>query len=55
MLLIDSRTARVAWVDDIEATPVRDAQASADALTPYGFRQLARELATRFADMVVAQ
>jgi hypothetical protein len=55
VLLIDSRTARVAWVGDVEASPERDPQVVADAQTPFGFRQLARELASRFADMVVAQ
>jgi hypothetical protein len=34
---------------------VRDAQAASEALTPYGFRLLARDLASKFADMVVAQ
>jgi hypothetical protein len=55
VLLVDARTARVAWVGDIEATPERDPQAVADALSPYGFRLAAREMATKFADMVVAQ
>jgi hypothetical protein len=55
LLLIDSRTARVVWVDDIESQTVRDPQASADALSPYGFRQIAREIATRFADIVAGQ
>ncbi|MEO8194866.1 MAG: hypothetical protein ABI681_13530 [Gemmatimonadales bacterium] len=55
MLLIDSRTARVAWAEDVEATTQRDPQAAADALTPYGFRLLSREIAMHFADMVVAQ
>jgi hypothetical protein len=55
MLLIDARTARVVWAEDIEATTVRDAQAASEALTPYGFRLLARDLASKFADMVVAQ
>ena len=55
MLLIDARTARVVWTEDIEATTVRDAQAAAEVLTPYGFRLLARDLAAKFADMVVAQ
>ncbi len=55
MLLIDSRTSRVSWVGDIDAAPLRDPQAVADALSPYGFRQLSRDLATRFAEMVVAQ
>ena len=55
ILLIDARTARVSWAEDIEATSVRDAQAASEALTPFGFRVLARDLASKFADMVVAQ
>jgi hypothetical protein len=55
VLLIDARTARIAWTDDIEATPLRDPQAVADAMSPYAFRLAAREIATKFADMVVAQ
>lgn len=55
MLLIDTRTARVSWAEDIEAATLRDSQAAAEALTPYGFRQLARDLASKFAEMVVAQ
>ena len=55
MLLIDARTARVSWAEDIEATTLRDAQAVSEAMTPYGFRVLARDLASKFADMVVAQ
>jgi hypothetical protein len=55
VLLIDSRTARIAWVDDVDATPVRDPQVVTEVMSPYGFRILARDLATHFADMVVAQ
>ena len=54
-LLVDARTARVTWADDVVATPVRDPQMVADALTPFGFRTFARDLATKFADMVVGQ
>jgi hypothetical protein len=55
ILLIDSRTARVAWAEDVIATPSRDPQLVDDAVSPYGFRMLARELATKFADMVIPQ
>jgi hypothetical protein len=55
MLLIDSRTARVTWVQDIDATTLHDAQAAADASTPYGFRLLARDLASKLADLVIAE
>ncbi|MEO5589587.1 MAG: hypothetical protein ABIS03_08380 [Gemmatimonadaceae bacterium] len=55
ILLIDSRTARVTWVGDVDATPSREPQIVAEALSPYGFRLLARDLAARFAEMVVAQ
>ena len=52
MLLIDSRTARVVWADDVQSQTSREPNAAQDALSPYGFRQLARELAVSFADMV---
>jgi hypothetical protein len=55
LLLIDSRTARVVWVGDIDGPSVRDPEVVRDTLTPYGFRLLARELSGLFADMVVAQ
>jgi hypothetical protein len=55
VLLVDARTARVTWAGDVLLEPARDPQIVADVFTPYGFRQLARELASRFADMVVAQ
>ncbi len=54
LILVDSRTARVNWVDHVEIPPFTDLP-SADLLSGYGFRRLARALATRFADMVVAQ
>ena len=54
-LLIDARTARVSWSDDVEAAPTHDPQIASDAFTPYGFRILAREIASKLADMVVAQ
>ena len=55
VLLIDARTSRVAWADDVIAETARDPQIASEAMSPYGFRLLARDLATRFADMVVAQ
>jgi hypothetical protein len=55
MMLIDSRTARVTWAEDIEATTTHDPQMAADASTPYGFRLLSRDLATKLADLVIAQ
>jgi hypothetical protein len=55
MLLIDARTARVTWAEDVDAPTTNDPQIAAEALTPYGFRLIARDLATRLADMVVAQ
>jgi hypothetical protein len=55
LLLVDSRTARVTWADDVAAQTLRDPQIVSEAMTPYGFRMLARDLATKFADMVVAQ
>jgi hypothetical protein len=55
LLLVDSRTARVTWADDVMAQTVRDPQVVSEAMSPYGFRMLARDLAAKFADMVVAQ
>ena len=55
ILLIDTRTARILWVNDIEAQVSRDPTVVSDATSPYGFRIIARELASRFADLVVAQ
>ena len=55
LLLIDARTSRVAWADDVTAQPQRDPQIVSEAMSPYGFRMFARDLATKFADMVVAQ
>jgi hypothetical protein len=37
------------------AQTLRDPQAVSDFMSPYGFRILARDLASKFADMVVAQ
>ena len=55
LLLIDARTARVLWAEDVSAAASRDPQVVSDALSPYGFRQLSRDIASKFADMVVAQ
>ena len=55
ILLIDARTSRVAWADDVIAETLRDPRIVSEAMSPYGFRMLARDLATKFADMVVAQ
>lgn len=55
LLLIDSRTARVTWADDVVASTQRDPQMVSEAMSPYGFRMLARDLAGKFADLVVAQ
>lgn len=55
MLLVDARTARVVWAEDIDAEPLRDPAIVREALSPYGFRLLSRDIASRFADMVVAQ
>ena len=55
LLLIDARTARVLWAEDVSAAASRDPQVVTDALSPYGFRQLSRDIASKFADMVVAQ
>jgi hypothetical protein len=52
LLLIDSRTARVVWADDVQSPINREPNAAQDALSPYGFRQLARELASAFLDLV---
>ncbi len=54
VMLVDSRTARVVWVNRIEAPAPTDVPAE-DLLSGFGFRRLARAVATRFADMVVAQ
>ena len=54
LVLVDSRTARVLWVDSIESLAPNDVPPQ-DLLAGYGFRRLSRALATRFADMVVAQ
>ncbi len=53
-VLVDSRTARVIWVDSVESPAPADVSAG-DLLEGYGFRKLSRALATRFAGMVVAQ
>jgi hypothetical protein len=54
LVLIDSRTARVLWVDSIEAPAPSDIPAG-DLLSGFGFRRLSRAVAIRFAEMVVAQ
>jgi hypothetical protein len=54
IVLVDARTARVIYVDHVDIPPFSDLP-GADLLSGYGFRRLAREIATRFADMVVAQ
>ena len=54
-LLIDARTARVTWSEDVDAVTTHDAQVAADAFTPFGFRMLARDIASKLADMVIAQ
>jgi len=54
VMLVDSRTARVVWVDRIEAPAPADVPVE-DLLSGFGFRRLSRAVATRFADMVVAQ
>lgn len=54
-LLIDTRTARVVWADDVESLVQRDPQVSQDALSPYEFRKFAREVASHFADIVAGQ
>ena len=55
LLMVDARTARIVWVDDITAPVVRDPAAASEALTPFGFRQFARGVANAVADLVVAQ
>ena len=55
VLLIDSRTARVLWVGNFDSAVVRDPTVVSDAMSPFGFRSFARELAARLADMVVVQ
>ena len=55
LLMVDARTARIVWADDITAPVVRDPVAASDAMTPFGFRQFARGLANAVADLVVAQ
>ena len=55
VLLIDTRTARILWANDIDGSISRDPTIVSEALSPFGFRMLARELATLFADLVVAQ
>ncbi|MEO5904926.1 MAG: hypothetical protein ABIQ55_13005 [Gemmatimonadaceae bacterium] len=54
VMLVDSRSARVLWVDTIEAPAPTDLPV-ADLLTGFGFRRLSRAVATRFAHLVVAQ
>jgi hypothetical protein len=54
-LLIDARTARVVWAEDVEAATAHDAQIASDAFTPFGFRMMSRDVASKLADMVVAQ
>lgn len=55
LLMVDARTARIVWADDIVAPVVRDPVTAADAMTPFGFRQFARGLANAVADLVVSQ
>lgn len=55
VLLIDARTARVLWAGEVEGQSSSDPAIVAEALSPYGFRMVARELAGQFADMVVTQ
>ena len=55
VFLIDARTARVLWTSDVAGQPSRDPAVVSEAMSPFGFRIIARELAGVFADMVVAQ
>lgn len=55
VLLIDARTARVLWAADVEGQSSRDPAVVSEAMSPFGFRIIAREIAGAFADMVVAQ
>jgi len=55
LLLIDARTARVLYAGDVEGQASYDREIVRDAVSPYGFRILSRELAGLFADMVVPQ
>ena len=55
VLLIDSRTARILWANDVAGEISRDPTVVSEAMSPFGFRLIARDLATRFADLVVAQ
>lgn len=55
VLLIDARTARVTWTGDIDAATSHEPQIAAEASTPFGFRLVAREIASKLADMVIAQ
>src|SRR5687768_4052772 len=55
VLLIDARTARILWAEDIAAESLRDPAIVREVMSPYGFRLLSRDLASRFADMVVPQ
>jgi hypothetical protein len=54
VVMIDSRTARVVWIDSIQSPAPADVPPE-DLLSGYGFRKLSRALVARFADMVVAQ
>lgn len=55
LLLIDARTARVLYAGDVEGQASYDRDIVRDAVSPYGFRILSRELAALFADMVIPQ
>ncbi|MGK2960822.1 MAG: hypothetical protein ACSLFK_01610, partial [Gemmatimonadaceae bacterium] len=55
ILLIDARTARVIYAGDVEGQTSYDRDVVRDAVSPYGFRVLSRELAGLFADMVIPQ
>ena len=55
VLLIDARTARVLWAADVDGQSSRDPAVVNEAMSPFGFRLMAREIAGAFADMVVAQ
>jgi len=55
LLLIDTRTARIVWAEDVIGAPTVSFGYPRAALTTALFPELARELASRIADMVVTQ
>lgn len=55
LLLIDSRTARIVWADDVASARSAGFADARAALAPGRFSEIARDLAGRVADLVITQ